>query len=102
MVDWDEAVIDAPEVELAVAACEWGGVLRSGDLEGAAGFVDAYLDEGGTAERIDSETIGHLYRARLRRELAYEEYHSGPLESLNDEARAYRLRQIALYNDLKV
>lgn len=102
VVDWDEAVVDAPEVELAVAAAEWGDLLRTGDLSEAVEFVDVYCDNGGTAERIEAEVIAQLYRQRLRWEIAYEEHHGGPLDSLDDEDRVYRLRQIALYHDLRV
>lgn len=101
VVDWDEAVVDAPEMELAVAAAEWGDVLRTGDLSEAVEFVEVYCDNGGTAPRIKAEVIAQLYRQRLRWELAYEEHHSGPLDSLNDEDRSYRMRQIALYHHLR-
>lgn len=102
IVDWDEAVVDAPEVGLAVAACEWGDLLQTGDLSGAVEFVEVYCDNGGTADRINTEATRQLYRERLRWELAYEDHHSGPLDSLNGEARSYRLRQITLYHDLRV
>lgn len=102
VVDWDEAVVDVPEVELAVAACEWGDVLRTGDVRAAVEFVAEYRNNSGTADRIDADAIGQLYRERLRWELAYEEHHSGPLDSLNGEDRSYRLRQIDLYHDLRL
>lgn len=100
LVDWDEAVVAAPETELAVAACEWSGLLQSGELGGALEFVTKYVHAEGTAEPLDAEEVAQLYRMRLRWELTYEERHSGPIESLSGEARSYRLRQIALYNDL--
>lgn len=100
IVDWDEAVVDCPEVELAMAACEWGDLFETQALEGAIDFVETYRRSGGPAAALDHEAISQLYRARLRWELEYEACHN-PTETLSEEDRQYRNRQIDLYFDLR-
>ncbi|MFI6166515.1 phosphotransferase enzyme family protein [Nocardia sp. NPDC051052] len=70
VLDWDEALIGPPEVELASAALEFADVLGR-DLTGARQFADAYHAEGGTAGRLDDIALAQLMRHRLRREAVY-------------------------------
>lgn len=93
--------MDIPEIEVAMAACEWGELFKTDELDGAVEFVQIYSAHDGTASRLDEAEIRQLYRARLRCDLAYELHHAGPLESLNDEDRTYRERQVALYFHLQ-
>lgn len=101
VLDWDEAVVDVPEVELAMAACEWADLFSTGQLDGAIEFVETYHANGGTASRLDTTEVKQLYRARLRWELEYELHNTGPLDDLDEEQRRYRERQLALYFDLR-
>ncbi|MFE9576988.1 phosphotransferase enzyme family protein [Nocardia sp. NPDC006044] len=70
VLDWDEALIGPPEVELASAALEFADVLGS-DLTGARRFVDDYHAAGGTAGQLDDLALAQLMRHRLRREAVY-------------------------------
>lgn len=70
VLDWDEALIGPPEVELASAALELADVLGR-DLTGARQFVDGYHAEGGTAGHLDDLALVQLMRHRLRREAVY-------------------------------
>ncbi|MFE6777327.1 phosphotransferase enzyme family protein [Streptomyces sp. NPDC057702] len=70
VLDWDEALVAPPEVELAGAALEFSGEFAD-DWAACRRFVDAYLAEGGTAEDVDDTTMAQLMRHRLRREAAY-------------------------------
>ncbi|WP_405164857.1 phosphotransferase [Nocardia sp. NBC_01499] len=70
VLDWDEALIGPPEVELASAAMEFADVLGI-DLSGALTFVDAYHAAGGTAGQLDDLALAQLMRHRLRREAVY-------------------------------
>ncbi|TDD20963.1 phosphotransferase enzyme family protein [Nonomuraea diastatica] len=67
VLDWDECFVGAPETELAAAALEWGDDLAGPSKE----FVDAYHEAGGTASRLDEESLAQLVRHKLRREYAY-------------------------------
>ncbi|TDD12215.1 serine kinase [Nonomuraea deserti] len=67
VLDWDESFVGAPETELAAAALEWGDDLAGPSKE----FVDAYHEAGGTASRLDEESLAQLVRHKLRREYAY-------------------------------
>lgn len=101
VLDWDEAFVGPPEMELAWAACEWGDVLQHGNLDEARVFVHAYLPHGGTADELDDEAMAQLYRSRLRWELAYEEANSGRHEELPGPERLYRDRQRELFRSLR-
>lgn len=70
VLDWDEALIGPPEVELASAALEFADVLGP-ELTGARQFVDVYHAEGGTAGHLDDLALVQLMRHRLRREAVY-------------------------------
>ncbi|MGP3931092.1 phosphotransferase enzyme family protein [Nonomuraea sp. KM88] len=67
VLDWDECFVGAPEIDLAAAALEWGDDLAGPSKE----FVDAYHEAGGTASRLDGESLAQLVRHKLRREYAY-------------------------------
>ncbi|MEU6791560.1 phosphotransferase [Nonomuraea wenchangensis] len=67
VLDWDETFVGAPELELAAAALEWGDDVAGPSEE----FVAAYHEEGGTAARLDEESLAQLVRHKLRREHAY-------------------------------
>lgn len=65
VLDWDEAWVAPPEVEVASAALEFtDGFCR--DMAVARRFADAYREAGGTARRLDDETLAQLMRHRLR------------------------------------
>ncbi|MFI2180827.1 phosphotransferase enzyme family protein [Streptomyces buecherae] len=69
VLDWDEALVAPPEVELAGAALEFAGEFGD-DWAACRRFVDAYLAEGGTVEKLDDTDMAQLMRHRLRREAA--------------------------------
>lgn len=97
VLDWDEAYIGAPEMELASAALEWG----DDDPALGAEFVDAYLAEGGTAGPLDQVTLAQLTRHRLRRESVY--FHQAVLRGVRHSAEdvAYHHARDALFHDLR-
>ncbi|MFG1796507.1 phosphotransferase enzyme family protein [Nocardia sp. NPDC049149] len=70
VLDWDEALVAPPEVELASAALEFADELGK-DLAAAGAFVAAYHAEGGTAAELDDIALAQLMRHRLRREAVY-------------------------------
>ncbi|MBO2458434.1 phosphotransferase enzyme family protein [Actinomadura violacea] len=73
VLDWDEAVVGAPELEVASAALEWAD--EYGDApDRRRRFVADYHEAGGTAGEMDDETVAQLIRHRLRREAAYFEH----------------------------
>lgn len=70
VIDWDEALIGPPEIELASAALEFADEYGR-DLAAARRFTDAYHAAGGTAGELDDTALAQLMRHRLRREAAY-------------------------------
>ncbi|MEV5828225.1 phosphotransferase [Spirillospora sp. NPDC052242] len=70
VLDWDEAIVGAPELEVASAALEWTDEYGD-DPEGRRRFIADYHEAGGTAGDMDEETVVQLIRHRLRREAAY-------------------------------
>ncbi|MEV4677959.1 MULTISPECIES: phosphotransferase enzyme family protein [Actinomadura] len=73
VLDWDEAIVGAPELEVASAALEWAD--EYGDAPGRCRrFIADYHEAGGTAGDMDDETVVQLIRHRLRREAAYFEH----------------------------
>ncbi|MFC4907237.1 phosphotransferase enzyme family protein [Actinomadura gamaensis] len=70
VLDWDEAVVGAPELEVATAALEWADEDAE-TPEQRRRFVADYHEAGGTAGEMDDETVAQLIRHRLRREAAY-------------------------------
>jgi Ser/Thr protein kinase RdoA (MazF antagonist) len=69
VIDWDEAWVGAPEVELAGAAREFGDQWST-ELGRAKEFVGWYHDEGGPAGVMDDEMLVQLIRHRVRAEVA--------------------------------
>ncbi|MGV9778059.1 phosphotransferase enzyme family protein [Streptosporangium sp. NPDC003464] len=97
VLDWDEAFVGAPEVELAAAAIEWGD-----DGPGPAKeFVDVYLEAGGTAGELDEETLAQLIRHKLRREAAY--FHRAVARGVvhDEEDRDYHRDRVELFHRLR-
>lgn len=73
VLDWDEAFVGAPELEVASAALEWAD--EHGDApDERRRFIADYHAAGGTAGEMDDETVVQLIRHRLRREAAYFEH----------------------------
>ncbi|MBA0049954.1 aminoglycoside phosphotransferase family protein [Streptomyces sp. AJS327] len=70
LLDWDEALIAPPEVDVAGAALEFTEDDGTG-MDGVRRFAATYREAGGTAERLDEETLAQLVRHRLRREAVY-------------------------------
>ncbi|GAA2400635.1 phosphotransferase enzyme family protein [Nonomuraea africana] len=96
VLDWDEAFVGAPEVELAAAAFEWG----DDDLGQSKEFVDAYLEAGGTAAPLTEEELVQLIRHKLRREFAYfqQAVASGVVHDAED--LDYHELRVALFHEL--
>ncbi|MGW0705429.1 phosphotransferase [Streptomyces sp. NPDC002643] len=67
VVDWDEALVAPPEVEVASAAMEFTDDFCK-DIADARLFANTYLQAGGTAENLNDEALVQLMRHRLRRE----------------------------------
>lgn len=70
VLDWDEAPVAPPEVEVASGALEFADEFCE-NLEDARRFAAAYAAAGGTAEPLDDEALVQLIRHRLRREGVY-------------------------------
>jgi Ser/Thr protein kinase RdoA (MazF antagonist) len=94
VIDWDEAWVGAPEIELAGAAREFGAHWDT-DLTEAKLFIDDYFAEGGTAQPMDDETLVQLIRHRLRAELT--EFAPAELPADDD----YHQRQLDLFERLR-
>ncbi|MFC6883890.1 MULTISPECIES: phosphotransferase enzyme family protein [Actinomadura] len=97
VLDWDEAFIGAPELELAAGAIEWG----DDELSLCREFVDAYLEEGGTAGELDDESLAQLARHKLRRESAY--FHVAVARGVvhDEEDVEYHRARDALFHSLR-
>ncbi|MEW9555872.1 phosphotransferase enzyme family protein [Nonomuraea sp. NPDC050783] len=97
VLDWDETFVGAPELELAAAALEWGDDLAGPSEE----FVAAYHDEGGTAARLDEESLAQLVRHKLRREYAY--FHQAARSGVrhDEEDVAYHRARVELFHRLR-
>lgn len=67
VLDWDEAYVAPPEVEVASAAMEFTADFCE-DFADARRFATTYLEAGGTAGNLGDETLAQLMRHRLRRE----------------------------------
>ncbi|GHE09638.1 aminoglycoside phosphotransferase family protein [Streptomyces alanosinicus] len=65
VLDWDEALVAPPEVEVASAAMEFTDDFCE-DIADARRFANTYLQAGGTAEILDDEALVQLMRHRLR------------------------------------
>lgn len=97
VLDWDEAFIGAPEVELAAAAAEWGDYEPGPAKE----FMAAYHEAGGTAGELDDETLAQLVRHKIRRECAYFHKAARRGDTHDEEALAYHHARLALFRDLR-
>ncbi|MEU7831491.1 phosphotransferase [Nonomuraea sp. NPDC049129] len=93
VLDWDETFVGAPELELAAAALEWGDDLAGPSEE----FVAAYHEAGGTAARLDEESLAQLVRHKLRREYAY--FHKGVTH--DEEDIEYHRARVELFHRLR-
>ena len=71
LVDWDNAFVGPPEVELAWASWEWSDARDAVDPRECAEFISIYRDAGGSAAAVDESTIATVVRSRLRWEIAY-------------------------------
>lgn len=97
VLDWDEALIGPPEVELASAALEFADEYGR-DLAAARRFTDAYHAAGGTAGELDDIALAQLMRHRLRREAAYfGRAVSRGIEHDEDDLEYHRQRLAAFY-----
>ncbi|MGP4110032.1 phosphotransferase enzyme family protein [Streptomyces sp. 4N509B] len=101
VLDWDEALVGPPALEVATAAREFGDPWTT-DLRGAGEFVAAYAAAGGTAGRLDEEALAQLVRHRLRCEasLFWERAAAGGggVDPLDAE---YQRRRIELFRSLR-
>ncbi len=97
VLDWDEALVGPPELELAWAAWEWGDGLWADDFADVFAFVDAYRGAGGRAAQLTHTELFQLVRVRLRDEVRYA---SAVETQLDADDQAYRLRQIDVYHRL--
>ncbi|MGW5385330.1 phosphotransferase enzyme family protein [Nocardia sp. NPDC003963] len=70
VIDWDEALVGPPELEVASAALEFADEFGR-DPAAVRSFVDAYRAAGGTAGELDDTALAQLMRHRLRREAVY-------------------------------
>src|SRR5581483_11183316 len=71
LVDWDNAFVGPPELELAWASWEWSDARDALDPGKCSSFVSAYRAAGGPAAAVDEQTIAIVVRSRLRWEIAY-------------------------------
>lgn len=69
MLDWDEAFVGPPEMELAWAAWEWGDGLWADDLGDVLEFADRYRAAGGRTSPLTELELFQLVRVRLRAEV---------------------------------
>ena len=67
VLDWDEAMIAPPEVDVASAALEFSNGFCD-DIADARHFIAMYHQAGGTAEHLTDEATVQLIRHRLRRD----------------------------------
>ncbi|WP_027941147.1 phosphotransferase enzyme family protein [Amycolatopsis taiwanensis] len=98
VLDWDEAIVGAPELEVASAALEWAD--EYGDaLARRRRFITDYHEAGGTAGDMDDETVVQLIRHRLRREAAYfEQARRQGTEHDEDDFEYHERRVKAFFN----
>jgi Ser/Thr protein kinase RdoA (MazF antagonist) len=71
LVDWDNAFVGPPELELAWASWEWSDARDAVDPRECAEFISVYRAVGGPAAAVDESTIATVVRSRLRWEIAY-------------------------------
>lgn len=97
VLDWDEAFVGAPELELAAAALEWG----DDELGPSREFVAAYHRAGGTAGPLDEAALAQLVRHKLRREYAY--FHKAVRAGVahDEDDLDYHHERVALFHRLR-
>lgn len=100
VLDWDEALVGPPELELAWAAWDWGDGLWVDDFAGVLEFVDAYRTAGGQSARLTEAELFQLVRARLRAEVRYTVGVEAAGTALDADDEAYRRRQIEVFHRL--
>ncbi|SEG81896.1 hypothetical protein SAMN04489712_114168 [Thermomonospora echinospora] len=88
VLDWDEVIVGAPEMEVASAALEWADEYGDSPAQRRC-FVADYHEAGGTAGEVDEETVVQLIRYRLRREAAYFEHDEDDLEYHERRVKAF-------------
>ncbi len=100
LIDWDDAFMGPPEVEVASAARELGSRWGA-DLGPARRIVDAYREAGGPAMIADDEALAQLIRHRLRREAAYQELEQARGRAMEAGDRTYRDQLLDLFRRLR-
>ncbi|SDG89614.1 Ser/Thr protein kinase RdoA involved in Cpx stress response, MazF antagonist [Sinosporangium album] len=99
VLDWDEAIVGAPELEVAWAAMEWADEY-GGSPTLLRRFVADYHRAGGTAGDMDDRMIAQLIRHRLRREAAYFEGARKRGVEHDEEGLDYHKRRVEAFFDL--
>ncbi|SDZ11275.1 Ser/Thr protein kinase RdoA involved in Cpx stress response, MazF antagonist [Saccharopolyspora shandongensis] len=101
VVDWDEACVVPPAVEVAYAALEWAEQESAIDIAAMHSFLQAYAAAGGPAGLLDEETLAQLIRHRLRREAVYfhEQRRLGVVHDMEDFA--YHARRLEVFSELR-
>ncbi|WP_190813188.1 phosphotransferase [Saccharopolyspora pogona] len=101
VLDWDEACVVAPQVEVACAALEWTGRESATDLAPMWSFLHAYAEAGGPAGLLDEETLVQLIRHRLRREAAsfHQQEERGTVHDSEDVA--YHEHRLEIFGELR-
>lgn len=100
VLDWDEALVGPPALEVATAAREFSDPWST-DLGPAQEFITEYAAEGGTAFRPDEEALAQLIRHRLRCEATAFETQAARGEVHTQEDIDYHQRRLALFSGLR-
>ncbi|TCP55024.1 Ser/Thr protein kinase RdoA (MazF antagonist) [Tamaricihabitans halophyticus] len=100
VLDWDEAFVGRPEIEVASAVLEFSGEFRFDPVR-LRSFTENYIAAGGTAERLDEETLVQLMRHRLRRESVYFVQASARGLAQDEEDLDYHRRRLAAFGQLR-
>ncbi len=100
VLDWDAAVVGAPELEVASVALEWTDEYAA-SLEQRRRFVDDYHEAGGTAGAMDDETVVQLIRHRLRCEAACFEHERRRGGHLSEDDLDYHRRRLEAFFALR-
>lgn len=101
LIDWDEAYVGPPELELASAAWEWGDGLRTLDLTVAMEFVSDYEQAGGPAGMLNRSGLAHLVRDRIRRDVQYERSARRGGRDVQSGDREYEASQLHAFHALR-
>jgi Ser/Thr protein kinase RdoA (MazF antagonist) len=100
VLDWDEALVAPPELELAWAAWEWGDGLWGDDFTDVFEFVHAYRTAGGRAGELTETELFQIVRARLQAEVRSAAGVEAEGAALDADDEAYRARQIETFHRL--